>query len=125
MSLRSGKIAPITASVLGVKLRYQDGTSLRIAQEDLERGWKAAPFWGLQVVSIYDRRTFEKGHYVQWFAGYDYYCLSRSLGIVETNLPADIPEDVDRKAGMVKQGSEMDKDAFRKLYNEAMQDHEF
>lgn len=118
--MRSGKVAEINERVLGVKIWYEDGRVVRIPVEELADGWKAAPRGGVQVVAIYDRHKFELGYYAQWYAGYDYYALSPTLGIVETNLPADVPHD-----GDVKFGSQMDKDDFRATYNKAMQDHEF
>lgn len=115
------KIAPINERVLGLKLFYADGTVVRIPVADIAQGWKDAPDTGLQVVSIYDTQKFEKGHYAQWFASHDIYAWSPSSNeIIETNRPSDLSEDA-----VVKVGSEMDKNAFRKLYNEALNDFAF
>lgn len=104
---------------IGVKLRYADGSVVSIPIKDIKKGWAAAPDFGVQVVSIYHNVRFSKGYRAAWFAGYDYYALVGNE-ITETNRPSEIPE-----GAVVKQGSEMDKDAFRKLYNAAMQDYEF
>lgn len=115
------KTALVDSEIVGIKIWYADGSVVKIPAETLAQDWKAAPRNGVQVVSIYDRRCFHDGrYYAQWFAGYDYYALSPTEGIVETNRPSEIPHDAD-----VKQGSEMDKTEFRALYNRAMQDHEF
>ena len=109
------KIASINADVLGLKVWYDDGSVYRIPFYELDEGWKALPDFGVQVVAIYDRGTKQGKHYAQWFASYDYYVLSPTVGIVETNRSNEIPDD-----GIVKQGSEMDKDKFREMYNAAM-----
>tara|TARA_R110000868_G_scaffold78706_1_gene224291 strand:- start:41 stop:394 length:354 start_codon:yes stop_codon:yes gene_type:complete len=115
------KIAPIDERVLGVKIFYADGSVVRIPVEELEKGWRKAPDDGVQVVSIYDREPRDGKYYAQWFASRDLYAYSPSENsIVETNRPSELPADA-----IVKIGSEMDKDAFRKLYNEAMHDHAF
>ena len=119
--MRSGKFAVIDASVLGVKLWYADGSCVCIPVEDIESGWLAAPDSGVQVVAIFPREQRAGRYYPEWFASRDLYAYSpaRQL-ILETNRQADLPPDA-----IVKTGSEMDKDEFRKLYNGAMQDHEF
>lgn len=104
------KTAQLNADILGLKLWYEDGSVVRIPFHSLPEGWTGSPAFGLQVVAIYDR-----GGWAQWFAGHDYYAMT-SAEIVETNIPSDIPQD-----SVVKQGSEMEKDAFLALYNSAMQ----
>ena len=113
------KRAPINADVLGLKLWYEDGSCIRIPFWDIQVGWRAAPRNGIQVIGIYDRLRRDFGYDAQWFAGYDKYALTTEE-LIETNRPGDIPEGAD-----IKFGTEIDKDDFRKLYNSAMQDHEF
>ena len=96
---------------VGVKVFYADGTVLKWPMGQIKAGWATAPEHGVQVVAIY-----HKNGRAAWFANYDYYALTRDE-LVETNLPGELPE-----GAVVKMGSEMDKDAFRALYNAAMKE---
>lgn len=113
------KTASLNSDVLGLKLWYEDGTVIRIPFDRISTDWAAAPQEGLQVVSIYDKTLRPEGYYAQWFAGYDRYAMTETE-IIETNIPGEIPD-----GASVKFGSQMDKDAFRTLYNTAMKDRDF
>lgn len=99
---------------VGIKIHYEDGSVVRLPMGQIKAGWKVAPDFGVQVVAVH-----HKNGCAAWFASHDYYALTRDE-LIETNLPSEIPD-----GAMVKQGSEMDKDAFRELYNRVMADREF
>lgn len=114
------KESPLDDSVEGIKVVYEDGSVHRIPLTEIETGWNAAPEFGVQVVSIFPKEKINGRQYPQWFASRDFYAWSKSRGIIETNDVSGLPSDC-----IVKVGSEMDKEAFRALYNKVMQDHEF
>jgi hypothetical protein len=114
------KETPFDERVLGVKIHYEDGSVVRLTAEELAQGWADAPEFGVQVVAIFPREKRNGKYYPQWFASRDLYAFSPTEGIIETNDARDLPADA-----VVKIGTEMDKDAFRNLYNHVMHDHEF
>ena len=119
------KLAPLTDRVFGVKVWYDTGVIAVIPRAQLETEWPNLPKSGVQVLSIYDSHTLpgfngENMHLAQYFASHDYYWFEPGVGFGETNRPDEIPV-----RAWVLSGREMDKDNFRNLYNEAMQDHIF
>ena len=115
------KTLALNERVAGVKVRYEDGSVRRLDATELA-GWHALPRFGVQVVSIYDTHTINAAndHGAAHFASYDYYWYEPGVGFGETNRPDEIP-----RGAWVLRGSEMDKDAFRALYNAALADGEW
>lgn len=103
--------------VAGWKLYYEDGT----VYTNLDGTWDEAPDTGVQILIVYGKSLFQYGKYRKgrnwrWIRrGKDYY-VRTDTGWSVTNLAPQMP------SGRAKEGTEIERDAFRAILNTAFAD---